>query len=267
MVDSELQTMIHLDEQHWWYRGRRRVIRAVLDGVALAPDCSILDAGCGSGRTLDELRDYGAAHGLDRSPAAVAAARSRGHDVSLGTIEVAPYETASFDLVTCLDVLEHTPDERRTLGELRRICRPGATLLLTLPAYQALWSEHDVVNQHYRRYTATRLRTVAADCGWELVRDTYFNSILLAPAATVRLAQRLRPSREHASDLTLTSRRLDAVLELPLRIEAQALRAGARLPAGLSLLAVFRAAPVTAVPAVDPQMLTPRRTPRTAVAA
>ncbi len=267
MVDSELQTMIHLDEQHWWYRGRRRVIRAVLDGVALPADCSILDAGCGSGRTLDELRDYGVAHGLDRSAAAVAAARSRGHDVSLGTVEEAPYRSASFDLVTCLDVVEHTPDERRTLSELRRICRPGGTLLLTVPAYQALWSEHDVANQHYRRYTTTRLRAVAADCGWELVRDTYFNSILLAPAAAVRLAQRRRPSRQHASDLTLTSRRLDDLLELPLRMEARALRAGARLPAGLSLLAVFRAAPVAAAPAQDPTSFVARRIRRAAVAA
>jgi len=95
MVDSELQTMIHSDERHWWYRGRRRVIRAVLDGASLPPRCCILDAGCGSGHTLDELRDYGITYGLDTSPAAVAAARARGHEVRLGTVETAPYPAGS----------------------------------------------------------------------------------------------------------------------------------------------------------------------------
>lgn len=262
--------MIGLDEHHWWYRGRRRVIRAVLDGVAPPRRCSILDVGCGSGRTLDELRDYGSTSGLDRSPAAVAAARARGHEVRMGAIEAAPYPTASFDLVTCLDVIEHTPDDRRTLCELRRVCRPGGTLLVTVPAYQSLWSAHDVANEHYRRYTAKRLRAAAAGCGWELVRDTYFNSVLLAPAAAVRLARRARSTPGHASDLTLTPHRLDDLLELPLRMEARALRAGARLPAGLSLLAVFRAAPLPmspAAPAADPTRLAARRARGAAVAA
>jgi len=249
MVDSELQTMIESDERHWWYRGRRRIIRAVLDDLTLPDGSSILDAGCGSGRTLDELRDYGATYGLDTSPTAVATARARGHDVRLGTVESAPFAAASFDLVTCLDVIEHTADDRRTLRELRRLCRPGGTLLVTVPAYQSLWSAHDVANQHYRRYTAKRLRLAASDAGWQFMRDTYFNSVLLAPAAAVRVARRARRGAPHQSDLRLTSPLLDGLLTLPLRIEANALRRGVRLPAGLSLLAVFRASPVTAVPA------------------
>jgi len=249
MVESELQTMIHRDERHWWYRGRRRIVRAVLDEVELPHRSSILDAGCGSGRTLDELRAYGVTSGLDASPAAVAVARARGHDVRLGAIETAPYAAASFDLVTCLDVIEHTPDDRRTLRELRRLCRPGGKLLVTVPAYQSLWSPHDVANQHYRRYTAQRLRAAAREAGWELVRDSYFNSVLLAPAAAVRIAQRARRDGTHRSDLRLTPSWLDAALELPLRLEAGALRAGVRLPAGLSLLAVFRAGSVSAVTA------------------
>jgi len=151
--------------------------------------------------------------------------------------------------VTCLDVIEHTPDDRRTLREPRRLCRPGGTLLVTVPAYQSLWSAHDGANQHYRRYTATGLRAAARETGWELVRDTYFDSVLLAPAAVVRLAQRARRGSTHRSDLSLTPPRLDRLLELPLRVEASASRAGARLPAGLSLLAVFRAVPSSAAAA------------------
>lgn len=243
MLDAELEALIANDERHWWYRGRRRIIRAVLDDLALPARAAILDVGCGSGRTLDELRAYGTVAGLDPSPMAVAAAQARGHDARLATAEAAPFPAHSFDLVTCLDVLEHTPDDRRTLSELLRLCRPGARLVVTVPAYQSLWSGHDEVNQHFRRYTARRLRAAAHEAGWQPGRCTYFNSILLVPAALTRLAQRARRGPAACSDLVLTPSWLNGTLELPLRIEARALRAGMRLPVGLSLLAVFRNPP------------------------
>ena len=243
MVASEMKAMVENDERHWWYRGRRHVIRAVLDGLDLAPGARILDAGCGSGRMLDELADYGRVAGVDLSRDAVALARRRGHrDVRLGRIEQLPFATQAFDLVTCLDVVEHTPDDRRTFAELRRVTRPGGRLVVTVPAYQALWSAHDVLNDHYRRYRAGRLCRVAAAAGWTLERDTYFNSMLLAPAALVRLAERggHAPSAAARSDLFLTPEWLNTALVWPLRAEAHAIRAGRRLPAGLSLLAVLR---------------------------
>jgi SAM-dependent methyltransferase len=241
MVTSEMQAMLTNDEHHWWYRGRRRVIRAILDRCDLPPDASILDAGCGSGRTLDELEAYGHASGVDISEDAVATARLRGHaDVQLSAIEEMPFDDGRFDLVTCLDVVEHTPDDRRTLGELRRVTRAGGLLLVTVPAYQALWSEHDVVNLHYRRYRAGSLRRAARDAGWAQVRDTYFNSVLLPPASIVRLAERRGTGASSRSDLAWTPPWLDGALEWPLRLEARVLRSGRRLPAGLSLLGVFR---------------------------
>jgi SAM-dependent methyltransferase len=252
MVTTELQAMLSNDERHWWYRGRRRVIHAALATCALPPGAQILDAGCGSGLMLDELARYGRTAGVDISDHAVATARSRGHaNVRRGAIEQLPFPDSRFDLVTCLDVVEHTPDDRRTLGELRRVTRPGGLLLVTVPAYQALWSAHDVVNLHYRRYRAATLRHAAADAGWRLVRDTYFNSLLLPPASVVRLAERGRgPRAQSRSDLAWTPPWLDGALEWPLRVEARAIRAGRRLPAGLSLLAIFRrTAPVaTAIP-------------------
>jgi SAM-dependent methyltransferase len=244
MTDNEMQAMLSSDEEHWWYRGRRRVLRAELDRLPLAPDPRLLDAGCGSGRTLDELASYGRASGIDLSEVAVATARWRGHDdVHLAAVEEIPFPDATFDIVTCLDVIEHTRDDQRTLAELLRVTRPGGLLLATVPAYQALWSAHDTANLHYRRYDRSSLRTAARAAGWDLVSDTYFNGLLLAPAAAVRFASRWR-SQTH-SDLDVTPPILNGVLELPLRLESRILAAGSRLPAGLSLLAVLRR------PAVD----------------
>ncbi|HEX4364443.1 MAG TPA: methyltransferase domain-containing protein [Solirubrobacteraceae bacterium] len=240
MSPAELAAILAHDDSHWWYRGRRRVIRAALDGLQLPAACAILDVGCGSGRMLDELRGYGIASGLDVSPLAVAAAQARGHVVHLGEAAALPFDDASFDLLTCFDVLEHTLDDRGTLRELARVCRPGGTLLVTVPAYESLWSRHDDANHHRRRYTASRLRTAAAEAGLAVELDTYFNSLLLAPAALVLKLQRLRGATSERSNLELTPAYLNGVLELPMRLEARALRAGMRMPAGLSLLAVLR---------------------------
>jgi SAM-dependent methyltransferase len=239
MTPHEMQAMLSRDEEHWWYRGRRRVLRAELDRLPLPPEPRLLDAGCGSGRTLDELATYGHASGIDLSHEAVLAARRRGHEnVQLAAVEEIPFPDATFDVVTCLDVIEHTPDDHATLAELWRVTRPGGLLLATVPAYQALWSSHDVANLHYRRYDRASLRSAARGAGWDVVSDTYFNGLLLAPAAAVRFASRRRG--QNRSDLDVTPQVLNGVLELPMRLESRFLAAGSRLPAGLSLLAVLR---------------------------
>lgn len=249
MDARELQAMLDHDEHHWWYRGRRRIVRGEIDRLSLGTDgreVRVLDAGCGSGRTLDELASYGTVSGIELSEAGVAAARRRGHaDVRQGRVEQLPWPDATFDLVTCLDVVEHTDDDRATLRELRRVTRPGGWLLVTVPAYQALWSAHDVVNDHKRRYNRRTLREAARDAGWSVERMSGFNALLLAPAALVRLAQRRKASNidGHTSELELSPPRLNATLELPLRAEAAWLARGRTLPAGLSLLALLRRPP------------------------
>ena len=188
-----MQAMLDVDEHHWWYRGRRDIVAAELGRLTLPSPARVLDAGCGSGRMLQELAPYGEVSGLELDPdaASVAASRQIG-EVQVGRLEELPWEDGTFDLITCLDVIEHTPDDRTALAELRRVSKPGAALLVTVPAYQALWSLHDVANHHYRRYGRRTLRQAAVEAGWSIARVTSFNSVLLAPAAAVRLAQRRR---------------------------------------------------------------------------
>jgi SAM-dependent methyltransferase len=246
-VDQQLlKTMLDVDEHHWWYRGRRQIIRAELDRLPLPSPARILDAGCGSGRTLEELVDYGTVAGLELNPDAAAVARDRGcGEVQEGRLEELPWPSDSFDLITCLDVIEHVSDDRAALQELRRVSRPGGWLLATVPAYQALWSYHDEANHHYRRYGRATLRAAINDAGWRLERMTSFNTLLLPPAALVRLAQR-RLRRNGAGgddqhfDLQLGPAWLNQILERPLRAEANWLRRGRTLPAGLSLLVVLQ---------------------------
>jgi SAM-dependent methyltransferase len=233
--------MIAVDERHWWYRGRREIVRVELDRLPLPADAQVLDAGCGSGRTLQDLERYGAVRGIELNEEAAEVARGRRHgEVLIGRLEEMPYPDATFDLVTCLDVIEHTPDDRVALAEVGRVTKPGGWLLVTVPAYQGLWSPHDEANHHYRRYSRQMLRSAATGAGWRVDRMTSFNSVLLAPAAAVRIAQRKRLVNSANGTLHLGPAWVNAVMEQPLRAEARWLRRGRTLPAGLSLLAVLQ---------------------------
>ena len=256
MDERLMNTLLEIDEHHWWYRGRREIIAQELERLPITADSRVLDAGCGSGRTLLDLSRYGQVSGIELNEDAASLAGSRGDfDVRVGRLEELPWDGASFDLITCLDVVEHTPDDVIALRELRRVSKPGAWLLVTVPAYQALWSRHDVANHHFRRYSRRMLSDAAIAAGWDLARITFFNSVLLAPAAAVRLAQRRRPvDADYTADVQLGPRWLNEILELPLRAEARWLARGRRLPAGLSLLAVMRN---PAVSAAAPQAAQP----------
>ena len=241
-----MKATLEVDEHHWWYRGRRRVIRAELDRLPLPPNARVLDAGCGSGRTLQELVHYGAVSGIELNTDAASLARDRElGDVRVGRLEKLPWDDATFDLITCLDVIEHVPDDVAALAELWRVCRPGGWLLVTVPAYQALWSHHDEANHHYRRYSRSMLRAASRAGGFQVQRLTSFNSLLLAPAAAVRVAQRhLGTHNGYTNDLELGPVWLNDALERPLALEASWLARGRTLPLGLSLLAVLRRPPV-----------------------
>ena len=242
-MDEQYELRTHeVEDDHWWYRGRRRVIREALRALALPPGIEILDAGCGSGRNMVELAAFGTVTGLELAEASVEAARARGvGEVIAGSVDEMPFDDDSFDLAVSLDVIEHLADEHLSLRELRRVVRHGGRLLVTVPAYQWLWSDHDVVNHHYRRYTRASLEQAAADSGWETVSMTHFNGLLLPAAIAARVAMRLRNTDEPRSDLERTPRGpINTMLEWPLRAEARMIGSGRRMPAGLSLMAVFR---------------------------
>lgn len=249
MDDALERFTFDVEERHWWYRGRRAVLEAVLDGLEpLRPagEARILDAGCGSGRNMVELARRGAVSGVELAEQSLEAARGR----DLGPVlpgsldEPLPFGDGAFDLAVALDVLEHVADDAAALRELARVLAPGGRLLVTVPQYPWLWGEHDVLAHHHRRYTRRTLLRRAADAGFETERVTAFNTVLLPPIAAARMLQRMRRRAEPASDLARTPQgALNVALERVVRAEAAVLRAGRNLPGGVSLLAVLRRRP------------------------
>lgn len=232
MEEHVYRQLYELEDTHWWFRGRRAVIQALLARAALPDQPHVLDAGCGTGRNIGEYAQLGETAGVDPSPDAVAFCHARGlAQVTRSGIERLPFEDGAFDLVAATDVLEHIPDDHGAARELRRVTKPGGSLLITVPAYQWLWSQHDDSHHHRRRYTLRRLRAVLSAAGWRPLVQTYFNSILLAPIAAVRLVSGDKPR----SDYDMAPRPLNEALYLPLRAEAAFIAHGGRLPAGVSI--------------------------------
>jgi len=239
--DYELQTH-RAEDRHWWYRGRRRVLERVIDDLRLPAHARILDAGCGSGRNMVEFARHGTVTGIELSHTSVRLAREReAGEVVEGSVLDMPFDADAFELAASLDVIEHLQDDLQALRELRRVVAPGGTLLVTVPAYQWLWSGHDEINHHFRRYTRRSLQQVGEQAGWRQVRTTYFNSLLLPAAIALRVLDRFsRKTTESSLDLWVPPAPLNWLLERPLAFEAALVGRGGRIPAGLSLLAEFR---------------------------
>jgi SAM-dependent methyltransferase len=240
-LEFELQTH-RAEDRHWWYQGRRHVLERTIERLGLPEQARILDAGCGSGRNMVELARHGAVTGVELSDTSAQLARERGAgEVLEGSVMDMPFDDASFDLAVSLDVIEHLEDDAGALRELRRVTTPGGALLVTVPAYQWLWSGHDEVNHHHRRYSRRTLLAAAHSAGWRLERSTHFNSLLLPAAILLRALERFKPAATKSSlDLWIPPAPLNWALRQPLGLEAAVIGRGGSIPVGLSLLAVFR---------------------------
>jgi SAM-dependent methyltransferase len=170
-----------LEDTHFWFVSRRRIFFDLLDRIVDGrTGLRVLEIGCGAGGMLEPLRRYGAVHGMDIDREYLRYCRRRGFDrVLCGSGHDLPFADSSFDLVALFDTLEHIPDEQRALSEVRRVLAPGGTVFVSVPAYQWLWSNNDVIAHHQRRYTAGRLRRALRSAGLQVKRATYFNALLL----------------------------------------------------------------------------------------
>lgn len=183
-----------MEEQHWWFLGKRQIVRTLLDSL-LPPDGQslIVDVGCGPGGNVGALADTYDTAGIDTSPDAITLARQRFPEVRFwqGALGEAPPE---FDqgakLYLLTDVLEHVPDDFLFLSTLLSRCQAGAHVLLTVPAKDALWTSHDEVLGHYRRYELSQLELLWQDLPVTPLLVSYYNTRLYPAIRLIRAMTR-----------------------------------------------------------------------------
>lgn len=247
-MQVQYEALYHqLEENHWWFRGRRDSVFDQIKRLKLPTSAAILEIGCSGGPLQQRLREAGFQHltGIDISETAIALAHQRQiPNVSVMDGARLDFPDASFDLVVASDVLEHIEDEQQALREWRRVLRPGGQLLVYVPAYPQLWSQHDVVNRHFRRYTGATLQQALRTGGLQVLRQSYWNFTLFFPTYLIRQAQRLtsgpKPADEAGTgDLAALPQPLNRSLIWLLQAENRLLR-HLNLPVGVSVFALAR---------------------------
>lgn len=226
---------------HWWFVARRAILDALIrTRIAPRADARILEAGCGTGGNLAMLARHGSVDALEYDDDA------RRHANERGIARIEPgmlpgrigFDGARYDLIALLDVLEHVEEDRASLAALRARLAEGGRILLTVPAVPWLWSDHDVLHHHKRRYTLAGLRAVAQEAGLKVEAIGYFNSLLFPLAVATRTAHRLlgRKGGLDAQPSPLVNGMLRRIFGWE-----QHLLDRVRFPIGLSLYAILSA--------------------------
>ena len=237
MRPEEHARLAKLEREYWWHVGRRDIVRAVLSrSVGNGAAHRLVDVGCGSGGNLQLLAEFGTVIAMDDAPAALSLVRETGHQhVVCGSAVHLPFDADSLDVIAMLDVLEHIDDDKAVLAECHRVLKPGALLLMTVPAYQWLWSGHDEALGHRRRYRRSALVKLVARAGFETRTVSYAVSALFPLIAGFRVLERLMSKRQQTSYVMVPGW-LNTLFAASMKMEAKAIAAGARLPFGTSII-------------------------------
>ena len=242
MDSAYYHQMYTLEDGHWWFIARREFARTLLK-QALGPleQPRILDLGCGTGGILDSLRGIGPTTGVDVEPMALDFCRERGHaDVIEASGTELPFMDGCFDAVVALDVFEHIDDDCKAMQEAFRVLKPGGVAVITVPAYQGLWSRHDVALHNHRRSTRGLLSQRLTDAGFAVQHRTYTVTSLLPITWFIRrVLGPFRNAGAPVSDIRPTAPWLNQLLLGILRLE-NSIASCCSVPFGVTAATVVR---------------------------
>lgn len=241
MDESVYRRYIDLDSRHFWRRGKRRLVLGWL-GKALAGNESrmLLDIGSACSLLPVALREYGNVVAVDPHEPAVQTAREKlGVDARVGRLPDRIPVAEKFDAITLIDVVEHIENDREALERVRDLLKDDGVLIVTVPAYQWLFGEHDRILHHKRRYSRKALLRVLEQAGFQVERASYYTCFLFPIALVTRLWGVLKPAVKTAYSNKPPVAPVNALCTLAMKVEGRVLE-HVNLPFGLSLIAVAR---------------------------
>lgn len=232
--------LYNLEKDYWWHVGKRQITFDLIKTYVTGSKEDALDIGCGAGLAVEELgKVFNKVSGLDVSPEALSFCRKRGlNNLVLSSVDNINSPDRSFDLITAFDVLEHV-DDQKALQECHRILRPSGIIIVTVPAYQSLWSYWDEMLGHKRRYNIKSLGTILENSGFKIIKISHSNFFILLPVLIVRTFKKLSTKSQSQSDFITTPKFLSKILKKVYLLESFIINK-ASLPAGLSVVAVAK---------------------------
>ena len=194
-MDKNYEELYHNEEAtNWWFVARRDMLLKLFKQYGVSKDAKILDIGCAGAVFLLELKKLGYTnlHALDYSEEAIALAKKNGlENAHVMDGHHPDFDEGTFDVIVASDSLEHLEKDEVALSNWYKVLKKGGKCFVLVPAYNFLWSEHDEVNYHFRRYTASGLTTKAQAAGFSVIRNGYNYMLLFLPTAAFRLLQNL----------------------------------------------------------------------------
>lgn len=239
MRTTEYEIMANAEDKYWWHIGRESIIDGQLTQISKGRHLKILNVGCGTGGTVPMLERHGAVTNIDTSEEAIRIAKRRGvNNVQLVNGFDVPFKDSSFDVIVALDVLEHISDDHSALREWGRVLKDGGAIVLTVPAYQWLWSQHDEVLHHFRRYNASGLHKLFNTAGLKVIKRSYIIASTLIPIVAYRFLASLLPKKdEGATSYVELPTWINSMLAWILKLEGKCLSLF-NFPAGTSILMI-----------------------------
>lgn len=178
-----------LERENWWFRARKNHLRYQVQKIASnRAGLKILNVGAALGASSLMLQEFGEVTSLEYDKYCCDFAQSElGIPMINGSATELPFEDSAYDIVCAFDVIEHIKEDSLAISEMYRVCKPGGHLFLTVPAFEFLWSEHDQVNYHERRYNSNSLKAADKNLNKQVEYLSYFNFFLFLPIAVVRI--------------------------------------------------------------------------------
>lgn len=234
------QQMAATEDRHWWFVARRKIFCEALSFSKPHPAQRIVDIGCGTGGNLSLLQQFGDVIGLELNPDAANMAATHGQVVVGGETQLWPIAANSVDTFTAFDVLEHIPDDKTAALNLFASLKPGGRLVLSVPAYQWLWSQHDESLHHHRRYVLPDIVTLATSVGFSIEYISYHNCILFPVSLMLRIISRFSGGLLGADENRVPAQPINLPLQAIYSFERHIVKRKWRMPFGLSIIAVLR---------------------------
>lgn len=242
MKTNEYQKMFELENDYWWYRALHALVEHYVKATGRT-DLKILDVGCGTGRMMEVLRNYGNVEGVDYSPEAIFFSNKRGlNNVALGDINDWAVNTDSYDVIICLDVLNHSSIKNyiAVMEKLYSGLTNGGILIMEVAAFEILKRHHDIVVFNERRYRKKEPLTHLQKIGFRIIKATYRLPLLFLFILIKKIAERIAVPDDGASDLKPLPRSLNALLLFLTRAENRLTTMGLAMPFGSSLFIVAK---------------------------